>query len=362
MNESTKQKILATIIGVPVIIWGINELFSGDTNATRHGDIANEKVSVFDRLRANEEVEMPVDPLDKPLAEKKTPKRPNEITESRDVDFNLDPKPEEAEKVAEPQTGTPPCSVSEWELGNCDTPPQNIKMVSTKKVVPTQPKERTPSQVQPSTSEDEDMWASLKGEKIATIDGVSAAPVGPLVKAHCRMLGLIQDSVVVSDSGRKEIITLTIKGPLPGCTMPNVRGFTVGAVANISPNKKWITGKLTTCTDPNPRRPSVSCEGVVESITGRDVLEGEIYDKSFFGVLLEAAINTSGIYMLKDLAVAASQVDNVWSANTSASIVTSFQQVIAQGAANIRQGFSGREIHLPPGAPVVITFTKDVSL
>ena len=375
MNDSTKQKVITTVIGIPVIIWGLNNTFSQKGNY-RSGDVdVDEKVSVFERLRGDERVEIAPDPLDEPLQieEPSIKIASNLAQQSRTI--SRPPQP----LIVEDNPSQIECTPNMWALGECDEVTQESQPATEKpksdnisdrppittpinRSVAKTPNTGSNSRPHSTPPSKEDMWASLKSDKIETIDGVQANNTGPMVKSHCRMLGLIQDSVVVSDAGRNEVVTLSIKGPMPGCRMPDIRGFKIGAQARISPNKKWVTAGITTCTDPNPRRPSVPCKGVVQSITGEDVLKGEIYDKSFFGALLEVAINTAGIYMLKDLALASSQVDNVWAANTNAQIVTSFQAAIAQGAANIRKTFSGREIHLAPGAPVIVTFTEDVSL
>jgi hypothetical protein len=403
------QKYAAFGVAGILFLVAYSIFFSETKQQKRMGDMADEKVSVFDELRTSEGVALKPDPLlaeadkaapadkvasaDKPASTVPAPLPPPPADAQTALPASLSSQtPSQAAEPAAPTQKTTetvaaasPCSDHDWKLGNCDraTPPKPAadpekkrpegltlaKLVASNEERPSRPqatsRPSSTAQSRPSSAAagNDDMWVNL-ASGIRQLKGAAPEYAGPIIKNRCRVMALIMDGVRVSDSqGSAETITLNVKGPMPGCQLPDIKGgLILGAEATISPNRKWITAKVTQCSDPNPKRPTRPCKGVVESITGEDGLEGQVYDQSFFGAMLEFGINAMGFVFLKDLAGSASKVENVWSASATIQIADSFQQMLAKGAAKVSEAFSGREIHLVRGAPVIVTFTEDVVL
>jgi hypothetical protein len=410
-KKENLQKYAAFGVAGILFLVAYSIFFSETKQQKRMGDIADEKVSVFDELRTDEGIKLRPDPLlaeadktppaDKtasaglpaassvsaeslpPPSEKAAADLPEALSSPPPAKAEAEPAP--VKKTTEAVADSSTCSDHDWKLGNCDraTPPKTApapevkrpegltlaKLVASNEERPSRPQPTSQpastSQSRPSSvaASNDDMWVNL-ASGIRQLKGAAPEYAGPIIKNRCRVMALVMDGVRVSDSqGTAETITLNVKGPMPGCQLPDIKGgLILGAEATISPNRKWITAKVTQCSDPNPKRPTRPCKGVVESITGEDGLEGQVYDQSFFGAMLEFGINAMGFVFLKDLAGSASKVENVWSASATIQIADSFQQMLAKGAAKVSEAFSGREIHLVRGAPVIVTFTEDVVL
>lgn len=401
VKESQKealQKYGRILAGVGVISFGVYQFFAGSPSEQRMGSLAKEELSVFDQLRTDEEISLKPDPLLDPLKDQGQLALPAAdaapLAAAAQVSPDLVPPPapsvaipvEEKGAVSEPvkvakAAPASECSEEKWKLGDCDAPTKKaveppaprpaasgvtLASLTSSREAPPRPSRvespRAETRVMASSGNAE-MWGQLSSS-VREMKGAVPEYSGPVIKAHCRVMALVMDGVRVSDSqGGGETITLNVKGPMPGCSLPDISGgLVLGADAAISPNRKWITARVSKCSDTGSRRPSRPCKAVVESITGEDGLEGQVYDQSFFGAMLEFGINAMGFVFLKDLAGSASKVENVWSASATIQIADSFQQMLAKGAAKVSEAFSGREIHLVRGAPVIVTFTEDVIL
>lgn len=345
-------KTIITVLSATIFLfWSINDIKSKKNEITpTHPDTS--EVSDLDVLDSLEPVEIDAG-----------------FTEDGNIELAelKEDKPEENDIQNSSASEEKRCSYEMYSIGECDRLSRGEKIPNNRgeksggKTSSVQMAKNNPANL-PAKETAPNAWAAMTVDKPLILKGSRPNYIGRVIKSRCRVMSLIEDSVVVSDSQRKEYITLNTVGALSGCSDEHIKGLRLGAIASISDNGKWITAKVDSCILDNPNYPTSSCVAVVESISGSDVLEGSIYDKSFFGAIIESAINISGLVMLKDLAGAAAQVDNVWSASTTNAVSQAFQNTLSMAATKVARSFEGREIHLAQGSPVIVTFTEDVEL
>lgn len=371
MIKDIRLPIYISILALVFFLWSSSGQH-GPSKTLKNAD--DTKIDPFASLRADEVIRAEPDDFDKKIAElDKAPRQ------QRAEEIKSPEKPFVDEDVKPSSKATPTkCTRDRFLLGECDKiteAAQEDENIHENSVIrlssytsprsddshPRAPTRRLlePNHSNLASNDGPNPWARLSGG-IREIQGTTAHYSDAVIRANCRVMALIEDAITVSDSGRIEYVTLRVKGPMPGCRLPQTAGLRIGAEAKLSPNGRWIVASVKNCSDSSPTRPTAHCRGVVQSITGADVLEGEIYDRSFFGIILEAAINLSTFPLLRDMTDAAAKTENLWSASATAQIAASFQDVIARGAAKVAKAFSGREISLAPGAPVIVTFSEDI--
>ncbi len=384
-KNANLQKFASFGLAGAILLFGGYEYFSGSDSEKKFGDVAKDPVSVFDQLRTSEDVVIKRDPLvEGPLPEQAPlPAVPREPDAEKNSSLPAAKEPE----TPAPKPKEISCSEQDWRMGLCDrpgyTPPptrnENVSLASVSSTVaprtlsggsqvrrePTEaPAPPNYAASSPSSGGGGDMWGQISSSGVQSIKGGTPDYVGPVIKAHCRVLAVIVDAVRVSDNDNApETITLRVKGPMPACNLPKIPGgLTLGGKATMSADRKGVRGNIHLCTDPDPSRPSRSCKGAIESITGEDFLEGQIYDESMFGIVLEFGINTLGFFAMKDLIGSASKIESIWEAATNAEIQKNFQTMVAKGAAKVNEAWSGRSIKIAKDAPVIVTFQEDAAL
>ena len=119
---------------------------------------------------------------------------------------------------------------------------------------------------------------------------------------------------------------------------------------------------MTKCADRTPARKTVACKAHVKSITGKDGLEGEVYDKSGWGILFEFLLATGSAPVVAKLTETAANAKTMWGADEAGMVAASVQRSIDRVSAKIAKAFEGRQINLAQGAYVIVTFEEDVIL
>ena len=175
------------------------------------------------------------------------------------------------------------------------------------------------------------------------------------------MLAVIEDELMVS-AGEKHLLTLNVRGPLDGCRLPAVDGLRLVAYAKLNSLENSILADVTKCADRAADRKTVGCKAHVKSITGKDGLEGEIYDRSGWGILFEFLLATGSAPVVAKLTETAANAKTMWGADAAGMVAASVQRSIDRVSAKIAKAFEGRQINLAQGAYVVVTFEEDVIL
>lgn len=369
--------ILSLVIAGPFLVY--NSFFSS------HSDESISEVremDVFDSLRSSERIEELS--LDDPI--KRAIEEPDfqEKSPSKKLDKEPAKMPERVQVKAERLEDTS-CPEIERVLGNCasqgDTgsqPSKRVRRVEVKtalKTVSYGPDEAPPEPQRvraravesssPSAAEPKESgvaaWANLMSSEVKTLEGRSTLYPGEVIRAGCRVLGVIQDELMVS-AAEEHVLTINVRGALDGCRLPPVTGLRLIGSARLNKIENAISASISTCSDLSGRRRSVACKAQVKSITGRDTLEGEIYDRSHWGTLVEFLMATGAAPVVGRLTETASTAKTLWGAHAAGQVATSLQRTVDRVAQKISRAFEGREINLARNATVIVTFTEDVAL
>ena len=204
-------------------------------------------------------------------------------------------------------------------------------------------------------------WAKMNSGEIKTLKGKSSYYSEDTIRAGCRVLAVIEDELMVS-AGEKHLLTLNVRGPIDGCKLPAVDGLRLVAYAKLNSIENSILADVTKCADRTPARKTVACKAHVKSITGKDGLEGEVYDKSGWGILFEFLLATGSAPVVAKLTETAANAKTMWGADEAGMVAASVQRSIDRVSAKIAKAFEGRQINLAQGAYVIVTFEEDVIL
>ena len=204
-------------------------------------------------------------------------------------------------------------------------------------------------------------WAKMNSGEIKTLKGKSSYYSSDAIRAGCRVLAVIEDELMVA-AGEKHLLTLNVRGPLDGCKLPAVDGLRLIAYAQLNNLENGILANVTKCADRTPDRKTQECKARVKSITGRDSLEGEIYDKSGWGILFEFLMATGSAPVVAKLTETAASAKTIWGAEAAGMVAASVQRSLDRVSGKIAKAFEGRMINLAGGAYVIVTFEEDVVL
>jgi hypothetical protein len=201
----------------------------------------------------------------------------------------------------------------------------------------------------------------MNSGEIKTLKGKNSYYSSDAIRAGCRVLAVIEDELMVA-AGEKHLLTLNVRGPLDGCKLPATHGLRLIAYAQLNNLENGILANVTKCADRAPDRKTIDCKARVKSITGRDSLEGEIYDKSGWGILFEFLMATGSAPVVAKLTETAASAKTIWGAEAAGMVAASVQRSLDRVSGKIAKAFEGRMINLAGGAYVIVTFEEDVVL
>jgi hypothetical protein len=211
-------------------------------------------------------------------------------------------------------------------------------------------------------------WKSISNSGLEYIEGRQKQHSGKVLKAGCEMLVILQNEIHVVP-GIKHTMKLNVRGPLDNCELPKTEGIQFIAEATMTENDKAIIANVITCTDRNPRSKSVDCSksnGRVMSISGAQLLEGDLYDETGMGIFWETLLSlgmTAPLAQLTETAASAKTIFNSASASSIAATLTKTTDRIAQKISGM---FNAKGIRLKPKdgrpIPMIVMFEQDVIL
>lgn len=350
--RSKKDIILGSICFATILIGTIYSLFfSGPSDQIKEETLG---LDPFAKLRAAETIEV-------------VKKDPVQLALDAPPEIKAPPKAKIVEAEPEPTSPRTECDELDRIMENCPGG-ESTEVTSKpefKKVVYVEQKNRlehSPPIIKVSKTPNQLAgWSGLVSGEVNSLEGKSSLYPGPVIRAGCRVLGVIQDELRVN-SGEPHMLTINVRGPLNGCTLPPVSGIRLVASAKLNSLQNRINASVHTCSDTSSNRKSVECKAQVKSITGADGLEGEIYDQSGWGVLIEFLMATASAPVIGQLAQTASTATTLWGAHAASRVAESMQRSVERISQKITRAFEGREIKLARNATVIVTFSNDTVL
>lgn len=206
-------------------------------------------------------------------------------------------------------------------------------------------------------------WKELASEEISVTQGRQTVYEDRVIRAGCRVMAVLEDGMIVTSGGEPHDFTVNVRGALDGCTLPQTDGIRLVGTAKMDNQGKYVIATISTCSDRNPKRKSVSCKGArVKSLTGSDLLEGDLYDNTGWGIFFESLAAVAMTPAIAKLTETASTAKTIFQSSMSQSIADTMTKQLAKISDKIAGVFDGKEIRTPENAVVIILFKDDVIL
>lgn len=286
------------------------------------------------------------------------------LTAHRADTANNPAPPPPTERKEEVSSDEIPCRASDILLGrnDCQPPPTNTSTGSNSSSN-NPPSGQLVAQNTQTPRHPLLMWRDIQNNAPETIRGRQTHYHGPVVRAGCRLLAVIEDELIIPTNYEHHLV-VNVRGALNDCQMPNVEGIRLVGKAKLAPGERYVIASVDRCSDSNPNRKSVDCQGkaVIKSITGADMLEGDLYDEAGWSIFWESVLAVGMTPAIAKLTQTAASAETIFTAATAGSIASTLTQALNRISQKISAVFDGKEIRIPDNSTVVIVFTDDVVL
>ncbi len=202
------------------------------------------------------------------------------------------------------------------------------------------------------------------------ISGMSKSYPGAVIRTGCYLITeMVEDELVVV-AGSEHMLTLDVRGAMPGCKLPPVWPIRLVAYVSLNGPQNRIVGKVKSCTGGANDQRTIECKARIKDTSGADGLTGKVYDQSGWGIVADMALALLTAPTIARLTKDVAGAQNFWSGAASQEIAGTLQKSVQRVSDKINKAFEGREIHLKKyyvngkavGPFVMVAFEEDALL